>query len=557
MNFTGFYKILKKHDKGLPHSPPCKAFYMSRLHSQSWVRGDYSDVLVTLSRVHGQLRGDEEVENRGAEASQNYVRSTKKYWVKVEDVSKVKYALLQHLPVFLQDTMGGETDSQLVNSVYLDNSQLELYHGRLDKTPGAIALRLRWYGVDGPSTVFVERKTHRESWTGDVSVKERFTIRQDQVMDFLDGKYNIDAEEANLRAKGNSEETIREWRSLAVECLQAITSKQLQPTMRSQYMRTAFQIPFDATVRVSLDTNLCMILDRDAGQGRWYRDPSKLLPSEAVTRFPHAILEVKLQVTDESAIPTWINELIESPLAHEVHKFSKFIHGCATLLTEDVQAVPYWVDDVTVASSMIESGAGHVLNMGEGATEQYGHLLPFSQSVIPGKSRDARHEELQAARVQEAQKERAKWGSPSGRPAMHDEDVCDWDECCCFPSFLGVGPAGMKMAGQRVEPKLFFANERTFIHWLHMAVTMSSVSTAVLAFGTRENSTAQVYALVMLPVSLAFAGYALMTFLWRAGLIHDRVVDRWDDPKGPVFLAVGLVIALSFNFCYRYVSSHA
>ena len=39
--------------------------------------------------------------------------------------------------------MEGETDSQLVNSVYLDNRAMELYHGRLDKTPGAIALRFR------------------------------------------------------------------------------------------------------------------------------------------------------------------------------------------------------------------------------------------------------------------------------------------------------------------------------------------------------------------------------------------------------------------------------
>ena len=36
-------------------------------------------------------------------------------------------------------------------------------------------------------------------------------------------------------------------------------SKQLNPMIRTQYMRTAFQIPFDATVRVSLDTNLTMI----------------------------------------------------------------------------------------------------------------------------------------------------------------------------------------------------------------------------------------------------------------------------------------------------------
>ena len=35
-------------------------------------------------------------------------------------------------------------DAQLVNSVYLDNSSLELYHGRLDKRPNAIAVRIRW-----------------------------------------------------------------------------------------------------------------------------------------------------------------------------------------------------------------------------------------------------------------------------------------------------------------------------------------------------------------------------------------------------------------------------
>jgi SPX domain protein involved in polyphosphate accumulation len=40
-------------------------------------------------------------------------------------------------------------------------------------------------------------------------------------------------------------------------------------------------------------------------------------------------------------------------MLHEVHKFSKFIHGCAALLSEDVQAVPYWVDDASVRQSML------------------------------------------------------------------------------------------------------------------------------------------------------------------------------------------------------------
>jgi SPX domain protein involved in polyphosphate accumulation len=46
-----------------------------------------------------------------------------------------------------------------------------LHHARLRKQPHAIAVRLRWYGMDPTAPgnkIFVERKTHRESWTGRV-----------------------------------------------------------------------------------------------------------------------------------------------------------------------------------------------------------------------------------------------------------------------------------------------------------------------------------------------------------------------------------------------------
>lgn len=41
---------------------------------------------------------------------QGFVRSTTKYWVRAEDVSNVKYHVLQHLPVFQHDKekFGGE-----------------------------------------------------------------------------------------------------------------------------------------------------------------------------------------------------------------------------------------------------------------------------------------------------------------------------------------------------------------------------------------------------------------------------------------------------------------
>ena len=117
-----FHKILKKHDKNLP-AHACKQFYINRMHNQAWVRGDYSDVVVRLSSIYSALRNDHTAEEN-KDAAQSFLRSTTKYWVRTEDVSKVKYAVLKHLPVFLQKTSTGESDSQLTNSVYFDNDQL-------------------------------------------------------------------------------------------------------------------------------------------------------------------------------------------------------------------------------------------------------------------------------------------------------------------------------------------------------------------------------------------------------------------------------------------------
>ena len=122
INFVEFHKILKKHDKNSP-AHACKQFYINRMHNQAWVRGDYSDVVVRLSAIYSTLR-DDHVAEENKDTTQAFSRSTTKYWVRTEDVSKVKYAVLKNLPVFLQKTSTGETDSQLTNSVYFDNDQL-------------------------------------------------------------------------------------------------------------------------------------------------------------------------------------------------------------------------------------------------------------------------------------------------------------------------------------------------------------------------------------------------------------------------------------------------
>jgi uncharacterized membrane protein YidH (DUF202 family) len=102
---------------------------------------------------------------------------------------------------------------------------------------------------------------------------------------------------------------------------------------------------------------------------------------------------------------------------------------------------------------------------------------------------------------------------------------------------------------QKEEPKLFFANERTFMKWLEMAVILSTISIAVLAFSEKKAKSAA-FAMSMLVVAELFIAYALWTFLSRGEKIASRFEGRWDDPVGPILLSVVLIIALCAKFLY-------
>merc|ERR1711935_1139874 len=80
---------------------------------------------------------------------------------------------------------------------------------------------------------------------------------------------------------------------------------------------------------------------------------------------------------------------------------------------------------------------------------------------------------------------------------------------------------------QKVEPKIFLANERTFLHWLHAGVTLYTISTGIFLFASDEDASWAVwYAMAMLPVALGFCIYALHTFLWRSRMIKNRIPGR-------------------------------
>ncbi|EKX42841.1 hypothetical protein GUITHDRAFT_40360, partial [Guillardia theta CCMP2712] len=103
----------------------------------------------------------------------------------------------------------------------------------------------------------------------------------------------------------------------------------------------------------------------------------------------------------------------------------------------------------------------------------------------------------------------------------------------------------------RVEPKTFLANERTFLNWLSMSVTLGSIASALVAFGKANSSQAgaiQIMSNVLVITAICFCVYAMNTFFWRRRRIRRKDEGSFDDPYGPLALATVLTISLATTF---------
>ncbi|PWZ01240.1 putative VTC4-vacuolar transporter chaperone [Testicularia cyperi] len=363
LNYTGFHKIVKKHDKQTGRLLR-KEFVQHYLSSRPFYKENYDQLIVKLSKLFDlvRTRGNPVQGDSSAGGSQSaFVRQTTKYWVHPDNIVPLKLIILKHLPVLVFNSEKEyQPEDSAITSIYYDNEDLELYLGRLEKTEGAEAIRLRWYGGMDNKQIFVERKTHREDWTGEKSVKARFPIKEENVNAWMRGEYTMDETFEALRKKGKkSDKEIDSMLQLANEVQYAVLKRKYQPVMRSFYNRTAFQLPGDARVRISLDTELALVREdnwdgRQRSGNNWRRMdigidyPFDQLPAEDIERFPYGVLEVKLQTQLGQEPPQWIRDLVASHLVEAVPKFSKFIHGCASLLPNRVDLVPFWLPQMEI-----------------------------------------------------------------------------------------------------------------------------------------------------------------------------------------------------------------
>lgn len=536
-NCEGFIKLISKFDKILRSSGT--NWFIARLGKEDFCNVNFSSLLILLSltwsKHRSSLAGAVAASDATWKPPESFVRSTAKYWVKPENVARLKADVLKHLPYlifgsslkdqeqFLDPTTvleaaGGEeklSETQLITSIYFDNTSGDIYKQRIMRREGARLVRFRWYGSNEGSPdqeVFIERKVHHESWFDEASSKDRFTVKQRDVFKLMKSEYDFDrhfdALLAEYKKKNKSTKSVDAMRALAAEVDELLKDLQLQPFIRTCYYRSAFQSATSNDVRISLDSQMSLINEfrpNHHPSPPWCRLASDVLAESDVVRFPFAILEVKL--ADAKNPPLWVNQMLINCGAIRVHKFSKFLHAMAFLHPQQVSILPHWFPDFQRRQ---RHGIKSILTSTGGTREQRIERILLSTSDT----------------------------------ASVDDNVTGDQEQ------EGVPVKDMKT----VEPKSIFANERTFLHYCQKGIFL--LTTAVgLSFGYGEPG-ALVNAIRVILAATTFA-YLIIVFgefksresqLLARKAIGTNGDEKFNVSRGPLLAAAVITLGALVSF---------
>lgn len=101
-----------------------------------------------------------------------------------------------------------------------------------------------------------------------------------------------------------------------------------------------------------------------------------------------------------------------------------------------------------------------------------------------------------------------------------------------------------------IEPKVPFANERTFLAWMEFATFLAGASIVFASFSdVKKDPLRQIIGLLMLPFSIGAIVHALHKYLERIKMIeHGAATEKFVDTKGPIILSTIFILYLIVTF---------
>jgi uncharacterized membrane protein YidH (DUF202 family) len=516
-------------------------------------------------------------------------------WVHPENILEIKTYILRHLPVLvynpqtLQNAESRPPDPS-ITSLYFDNPRFSLYNDKVGKTDGASSLRLRWFGhLNGRREILVEKKTVKENGS---SEETRLSLKKKNVSSFLVGESKLDKIVDKLRERQGSDDGEVTQLKQSIEEIQGfIKDNELQPMMRASYTRTAFQIPGDDRVRISLDTNLAFIredsLDSD-NPSRYPKDwhrrdiddvdmefPFTEIKQGEISRFPFALLELKVRDGTTKRINQWVSDLTSSHLVKEAPRFSKFVHGVAVLFDDFVNSFPFWLGELDTdirkdpesafqqdqEKKAKQSNDEQRVGSFQGAKSPSFHESQAATSSTTGAGKGsvlAKQAQVQSSAHETTSPNQTSVGVVAGMRSL-------------LPSFSGSKyarahrqapvplPPGVTQPHQlikdmgpvQVEPKVWLANQRTFIKWQHIAVLLASLSLGLYNAAGESNHVARGLAIVYTSIAVFAGAWGWWQYIVRSRMIEQRSGNDFDSVVGPIIVCIGLIVALCLNFGFQ------
>lgn len=522
-------------------------------------------------------------------------------WIHPDNLLEVKTLILRRLPALVYSEQSAKeldaSDSPSITSLYFDNPKFEVYSEKVEQQSEVTSLRLRWYGqLSSKPEIFVEQKS--ADATGK-SEEHKFTIKDKYIRQFLDGQYTAEKAIQKMERQGESLEHIEAFRSTVARVQQFQQKRKLAPVLRANYVRTAFQKPADDRVRISIDTDLAFIREDTLDKSRPCRDPNEWhrtdidnsnmkypfpnINQSEVSKFPYAVLEIKLKEDGTRKRPTWIEDLMGSHLVHPSPRFSKFVHGVASLFDDYVNNLPFWLGDLEIdirkdPQKAFEEEEQRRAQRADDAMA-VGSLIgtvPSSykaaQSSPVGKSYLAERMAADAT----AYLSRSLRQRPQGRDGVQEEEG-QGSSSQAQPSGYGTLssvlpglslskyarakraqkarlPEGVVEPSQwiknkgelKVEPKVWLANERTFLKWQSIAILQGTLALALYS-AAGDNAIAQWIGIAYIAIA-AFAGiWGYSIHQVRRSMIVERSGKDFDNMIGPIIISVAMMIALIVN----------
>lgn len=699
LNFTGFTKIVKKHDR-LHKGYSVKALLNVRLKDLPLnnISEDTSPYLYRISILYSFIRDQLTTSTLGSSLSNSLKDSFNKlsnsgklsstpntsinpglndlhykvlkFWIHPDNLMEIKTTILRHLPVLIynnnannndddddEDDESGLADST-ITSLYFDNRHFELYNNKLlkqlNKTP---SLRIRWNGKlkNNPDLV-VEKKTFDYD-TGE-SNDVRLTLKEKYMNDFIFPSSNTnETEDTNgadalddddeiadyrsslnkkkkaakkltldkfvkrLKKKGFSSSTIESYANSFKSLQDFILSNHLQPVLRTIYTRTAFQMPGDDRVRITIDSDILFVREDSFDQQRPIRDPNEwhrkdidssidnpysLLRKGEYSKFPYSVMEIKIASSivnkPQSRTLNWVNELTNSHLVKEVPNFSKFIQGISVFFLEDdnLDILPFWLPELewdirknpeqaymdsknkrlkelqqaevlknlkkkignaiqtstdsgnTHLDQIIEDEEGDDLDAESSDDESSLPPPPPSQQAstsLPDPYSDE-PERLPLIPHKRKRNNLTDVFMPMFASSKLDGYESEDEEIELPPGVVKPTQLIRQSGPVRVEAKVWLANERTFVRWLHVTTLLTALTFTIY-------SSVKASHFPQLATDLAYIYFALTLFsgVWayaiytkRLELIKMRSGKHLDGMFGPLVLATVLIITLIIEF---------